>query len=58
MAAAASPNARSLSVVESVRWYEMMPSWKSRWAAFIVRSAEKPSFRLASCCNVEVVNGA
>jgi hypothetical protein len=58
MASAASRRARSLNVVESVRWYEMMPSWKSRCAAFMVRSAENPSLRFASCCRVEVVNGA
>ena len=32
------------------------PSYSS-WAAFMVRRAWKPSFRLASCCKVEVING-
>src|ERR1700727_2351289 len=32
------------------------PSY-SFWAARIVRSAEKPSLREASCCRVEVVKG-
>ena len=52
-----SDSAFSLSVVESVRWYEMWPSWNSRCAACIVRSVENPSLRLASCVSVEVVNG-
>ena len=30
---------------------------QGRCAAFIVRSAEKPSLRFASCCSVEVVKG-
>ena len=33
-----------------------MPSY-SRWAARMVRVAENPSARLASCCRVEVMNG-
>ena len=33
-----------------------IPSY-SRCASVIVLRAEKPSFRAASCCNVEVVNG-
>ena len=32
--------------------------WKSRCAICIVRSAENPSLRFASCCSVDVVNGA
>ncbi len=36
----------------------MMPSWNRRCAAPIVRSADHESFRLASCCSVDVVNGA
>ena len=32
------------------------PSYSS-WAAFMVRRAAKPSFRLASCCMVEVMKG-
>ena len=31
--------------------------WNSRCAICIVRSEEKPSLRLASCCSVDVVNG-
>ena len=57
MALADSASARSLSVIESVRWYEITPSWKSRCAADIARSAPNPSLRLASCCSVDVVNG-
>ena len=33
------------------------PSY-NRWAICIVRDAENPSLREASCCSVEVVNGA
>src|SRR6267154_2746848 len=36
----------------------MWPSWKSRCADCIVRCVENPSFRLASCVSVDVVNGA
>ncbi len=51
--------------VESVRMYVMRPTWPSgvsapsyrRWAMDIVRLGLKPSFRLASCWRVEVVNG-
>jgi hypothetical protein len=36
----------------------MNPFSYSRWATCIVYFAEKPSLRLASCCNVVVRNGA
>ena len=32
------------------------PSYR-RWASVIVFRAENPSFRAASCCSVDVVNG-
>ena len=35
----------------------MSTPWNSRCATCIVRSAEKPNLRLASCCSVDVVNG-
>ena len=35
----------------------MSMPWNSRCATCIVRSAENPNLRLASCCSVEVVNG-
>jgi hypothetical protein len=36
----------------------MWPFSYNRWAVRIVRSAEKRSLRPASCCSVEVMNGA
>ena len=38
--------------------YVILPASYKRWATDIVLETEKPSFKLASCCNVEVVNGA
>ena len=38
--------------------YVMRPASYNRWATPIVLFTLKPSFREASCCKVEVVNGA
>ena len=42
---------------ESVRIYVMYPFSYSRWAVRIVCWDENRSFRAASCCRVEVMNG-
>ena len=43
---------------ESVRMYVMRPDSYSRWATIMVCATVKPSLWAASCCRVEVVNGA
>ena len=43
---------------ESVRMYVMYPDSYSLCATIIVCDTVKPSLRAASCCSVDVVNGA
>src|SRR5690606_38628829 len=43
---------------ESVLIYVIRPASYNLCATLIVRETENPNFKLASCCNVDVVNGA
>ena len=47
-----------LNEVLSVLIYEIKPCSYSLCATLIVRDTPNPSFLLASCCNVDVINGA